>query len=302
MRETIKKRLNFLIFPITGIFLIISFFMISSFTIKNQNEEKNWSVPEIPANPEFCGEKVPLDKFDVKERFEKELIINKYYHSTTIQSLRRTTKWFPLISEILKKNNVPEDFKYLALIESNLENLVSYRGATGFWQIMPDAGKELGLEINNEIDERYDVIKSTEAACRYLKNAYTRFGNWTTAAASYNIGLSGISRLMDKQKTQNYYDVYMGEETSRYIFRILAMKELVNNPEKFGYFLRETDYFAQFEYKEITINDKIESWVDFAIENKISYRQFKAFNPWVRDYQLQNKENKIYKIRLPKED
>jgi len=288
----------------TSIFLIIivSLLFFSSYTFEPKPNEKvtfDYSVPLLPEDINFCGEHIPIDNPDVKERLERELIVNKYFHSYVIQGLRRTQRWFPLIEEILAKNNIPDDFKYLALIESNLENVISPKGATGFWQIMPATGKELGMTINDEIDERYDVIKSTEAACKYLKNAYSLYGNWISVAVSYNAGMGGISRQKERQKTRNFFDLHINEETSRYIFRILALKDVVNNPEKFGYYFRDNDYLKPHLYREISINSSIDNWVDFAISNKITYRTLRLHNPWIRDYKFTNKTKKTYTIKLP---
>lgn len=301
MKKFFRKPNNIILILGFSVILFISVMGVTSFSYSANNTTEQYTLPPLPEKIDFCNEEVPIWNFDVKERLEKELLVNKFFHSQTFQVLRKTKRFLPVIEPILKKYNIPDDLKYISVIESNLENLVSYRGATGFWQLMPDAAKELGMEINDEIDERYHIEKSTEAACKYLLKAYQKFNNWTMAAASYNIGLTGISNLMEKQKTKNYYNIVMGEETSRYIFRILAIREIIKNPETFGFILNESDYLQAIPTYEVEINTSVDHWADYAISKKINYKILKIFNPWLRDIKLQNKQQKKYLIKIPQE-
>ncbi|MBI3502342.1 MAG: lytic transglycosylase domain-containing protein [Bacteroidetes bacterium] len=254
----------------------------------------------VPKNLDFAGEKVPLYDFTVIESMERELIVNTYFHSQTILMHKRANRWLPAISSILKKNGVPDDFKYISLIESNLTNSVSPKGATGFWQFVDGAGKQYGLEINDEIDERYSIEKSTEAACKYFKEAYKTFGNWTLAAASYNIGMDGLKNQIEKQKANSYYDLSLNEETSRYIFRILAVKEIISNPKNYGYQLRTKDLYPPIPTQKISIDSSVTDLATFAQKNNVSYKILKYFNPWLRKNSLSNKEKKSYTFDFPK--
>ena len=260
---------------------------------------KIYSVP-IPKDLEFAKEKVPVYDFTVIESMERELLVNTYFHSQTILMQKRANRWLPVIEQILKKNGVPDDFKYIALIESNLSNVISPKGATGFWQFVGSAAKQYNLEVTDEIDERYDVKKSTEAACRYFKDAYKTFGNWTLAAASYNVGIDGLQKQIEKQKTGSYYDLSLNEETARYIFRILTVKEVISHPKQYGYQLRKKDLYPSIPVLEMNIDSGISDLPSFAQSNNISYKVLKYFNPWLRKSFLTNKEKKSYVIAIPK--
>lgn len=252
----------------------------------------------MPTKFDLAGEAVPLQRLDVQESFKKELIVNTYLHSHTIQILKNSPRIFAIIEPILKKNGIPDDFKYLAVIESNLNPLaVSPAGAVGVWQFMKGTAQELGLEVNTEIDERYNIEKSTEAAAKYLQKAYERFGSWTMAAASYNAGNSMISRQMEIQKENNYYDLLLGEETGRYVFRILALKQIINHPELYNFNV-QTIYPSE-KVKKIKVTGAVKSWADFAHEQGISYKILKRFNPWLRKTELRNPHHKIYEISIP---
>lgn len=254
----------------------------------------------IPKNLNFAGEKVPINDFTIREAMEKELIINTYWQSQSLMLHKRASRWFPVIEPILKQNDIPEDFKYIALIESQLSNVVSPQGATGFWQLVEPTALGYGLIINEEVDERYDVVKSTQAACKYFKESYKIFNNWTLVAASYNRGMGGIQAAMDKQKVDNYYDLLLTEETARYIFRILAMKEVISRPKVYGYILRKKDLYPQIITKKITIDSTINDLAVFAISQKINYKILKILNPWLRLNTLTNAEKKKYVIEVPK--
>ena len=255
--------------------------------------------PPIPDQLNFAGEKVPLDNFEVKERMDREFIVNTYYHSFTIISMKRANRYFPVIEPILKEHGIPDDFKYVSVIESGLSNAISPAGAVGFWQFMEAAGKKYGLEINDEVDQRYDLKKSTEAACLYIKDAYDEFGSWTMAAASFNMGTNGIEKQMARQKTNNYYNLVLGDETSRYVARIIAMKAILQNPENYGFAIDEDDLYPELPTYEITVSSSINDLADFAIEKGVNYKILKMYNPWLRDNALTNKAGKTYTIELP---
>jgi hypothetical protein len=213
--------------------------------------------------------------------------------------LKRAARYFPVIEPILKKNNVPDDFKYLALIESGLANVVSPSNASGFWQFLDKTGRQYGLEVSEQVDERYHVVKSTEAACKYLKSAHSQYKNWTLAAASYNAGQGRISREWERQKTTDYYDLYLNAETSRYIYRILALKLICENPAAYGFYLRNKDLYPPIETYSVSVDTSIPDLINFAAQNKVNYRILKEFNPWLRTDQLKIAPGKSYNIDLP---
>lgn len=252
-----------------------------------------------PQELTFAGEEIPVEILDVKEKFDRELLINTYWQSQTLLFHKRANRWFPVIEPILAKNGVPDDFKYLAVIESGLENVVSPAGATGFWQFLKDTGREYGLEINNEVDERYHVEKSTEAACAYLKDAYEKYGSWSMAAASYNVGMRGLDRQVEKQKTDNYFDLLLNLETGRYMYRILAVKEILQKPGQYGFHFRPQDLYPEYEVKTDTISGPVEDFADYAHEKGVNYKILKILNPWLRDKYLTNPSGKAYAIKLP---
>ncbi len=257
------------------------------------------SIP-IDKTFNFAGEEVPIHNFDVYERLDRELLRNAYYHSSTIMSLKLSKRYFPVIEKILTENGVPADFKYLAVAESDLSNAVSPSGAKGFWQFLSATGKELGLETNNEVDERYHLEKSTEAACKYLKKLKNRFGSWTMAAAAYNMGQTRLTKEKDIQRTDNYYDLNLNRETSRYIFRILALKEIMSNPKDYGFLIDEDDKYAPIDnFQVIEVNSAVANWGDFAIEHGTTYRILKVYNPWLVSSSLANKNKKTYEIKIP---
>ncbi len=269
-------------------------------------EEKfksNYSIYALNAPREltFAGEEVPVHLLDVKEKMDRELLVNTYWQSQTMLLVKRSNRWFPVIEKILEEQGVPEDFKYLALIESGLTQVVSPAGAVGFWQLMKSAARERGLEVNGSIDERYHIEKSTLAACKYLKEARERFGSWTLAAASYNMGMAGLSKQMNRQKATNYYDLVLNEETSRYVFRILAGKLIVGNPESFGFRYREKDLYQPLKMRAIEVDTTVHDLAKFAFSQGINYKALKYLNPWLRDSQLPNSSGRTYRIDLPTE-
>ena len=277
----IKKTL---IISVSALILLLSFeeFELKKLTAFNSHEEDTYNVYalKLPNTIEFSYEAVPLDKPDIRERLDKELLVNTYWQSNMMLLLKRANKYFPLIEEILKEEGLPDDFKYLAVIESSLENVRSPRGAKGFWQIMPSTAREYGLEVNSNVDERYHIEKSTRVACTYLKKAKKRFGSWTLAAASYNRGIFGIDRLLKKQITDNYYDLLLNTETSRYIFRILAVKEIMSNPQRYGYVYKPEDLYQQIPVRKIGIDTAINNIARFAKDQSVNYKIIKIHNPW----------------------
>ena len=272
----------------------------AAFVTPGTNEQyyKIVSLP-IPDTLSFCGEEVPLDIFYVRESLDQELTVNTYWHSATLQLIKRSNRWFPLIDSILRSNHIPTDFKYVAVIESGLKNVVSTAGATGFWQLLKGTGKEYGLEIDNDIDERYNVAKSTEAACKYLHKSYEKYHDWNLVAASYNAGMNGIDRLMDYQDAESYFDMLTSEETSRYVFRALAIKLILNNPEDYGFYVPENELYLPIPVHYVAVNSRVDSWADFAKQQGISYKLLKYFNPWLRDKDLKNRKGKKYLIAIP---
>lgn len=254
---------------------------------------------DIPDSLSFAGEAVPMNLQDVRERIDKELHINTYWHNNTIFLMKRANRWLPQIQEILRRHNIPDDFKYLPLIESGLMNDISPKDAVGFWQILKSAGKENGLEISKEVDERYDPLKATEAACRYLKKAHAKFGNWTVVAASYNRGMGGMERAIENQKVNSYYDLFLNDETSRYVFRIIACKEIIENPVKYGFKINPKHLYEAEPVRYIEVHETIKSLIDFAQKNGTNYKLLKRHNPWLRDEKLTVKKGKVYRIAIP---
>ncbi len=252
-----------------------------------------------PDNLKFANEDIPESTFDVWERLDKELLKNIYWQSNTLLYFKRANKYFPIIEEILAKNNIPDDFKYLALIESGFEYNVSPSGAAGFWQIMKGTAREYGLEVNYAIDERYHLKKSTEAACKYLQKAYDKFGSWTLAAASYNMGINGVQRQVKRQNTNNYFNLYLNDETSRYVFRIIVIKEIIENPRKYGFVFRQNDLYSYPSIKQIRVDSTINNLYSFAQENDINYKILKRFNPWLRTSKLPDESRRVYYIDIP---
>ncbi len=246
----------------------------------------------------FAGERVPLEDPEVKERLERELQINTYWHSNTLLCLKSANRYFDAIEKILADNGVPDDFKYLAVIESNLRNDVSPAGAVGFWQFMKGSAKIYGLEVTDEVDERYDFEKSTTAACKLLKESKAKFGTWAMACAAYNMGPGGLEEHVKQQKENNYYNMYLNSETSRYVFRILALKVIFSNPAKAGFSIKPEELYQPFKYKTVEVDGPIASIADFAAKYSLKYKHIKLLNPWLRSYQLVNAAKKHYQIKI----
>lgn len=284
---------------------VVGFYSITVFytsdNLDNAIKSDNWvNAREIyvPKSLSFAGEITPLNRTDVKEQLERELIVNTFYHSQTILLLKNVDRFFHIIEPILKKNNIPDDFKYLAIAESGLSaTVVSPSGAVGLWQFMEGTARDCKLEVNNEVDERYNIEKSTQAACDYLNTQYEHYKNWTMVAASYNTGRRNVDLQIERQKTNNYYNMLWNEETGRYVYRILAMKMVISNPTTYGFYVDRKHPII--DTKKIEISTEVKNWADFAQEHSISYKTLKNFNPWLRESFLSNKVNKTYEITLP---
>lgn len=255
---------------------------------------------ELPKTMDFCGEPVPLDRFYVRESLERELLVNTYRHASTLLLMKRTSRWLPVIEPIMRKNNLPSDFKYLAMIESDLTNAVSPSKAVGFWQFLEGTGKQYNLEIYKEVDMRYHQEKETQAACDFLKDLYRRFKSWTLAAAAYNCGGGRISKTIEEQQVTSYYDMLLPNETERYIYRILAFKLIMENPEQYGFHISDEGWYQPLEYKTITVTESIENLAQFAIDQGTNLKMLKYYNPWLRSDKLTISEGNSYQIKLPK--
>ncbi|MFN8211612.1 MAG: lytic transglycosylase domain-containing protein [Bacteroidales bacterium] len=253
----------------------------------------------FPDSLDFAGERVPLENFDTRESLEREIITTAYRHSSTILIIKRAHRYFPVIESILKQYGIPEDFKYLAVAESDLSNMVSPVGATGFWQIMPETGREQGMEINQEVDERYNFECSTRFACEYFRKSYEKYGNWTLAAASYNGGRSGLSEQIEIQKVKNYYDLLLTEETARYIFRALSYKLVINDPAAYGFEIDRKELYPGLRYTEVKVDTAVTDFARFAADFGTNYKILKLLNPWLRKPYLSNKSRKSYMIKIP---
>lgn len=258
----------------------------------------SWALPD---NVNFAGEDLPLHYFDTRESLDRELNATAYRHGSTILTIKRAGRYFPEIEKILRENGIPDDFKYLACAESDLSNVISPAGATGFWQIMESTGREYGMTITKEVDDRYNLEKSTLFACRYFKKAYEKYGSWTMAAASYNNGFSGLSEQVDIQKETNYYDLLLNEETARYVFRIAALKLIMSEPAAYGFDVRENDLYKPIRYRDVIVNTPVPSFEQFARQYETNYKILKFLNPWLRKPFLTNSEGREYVIRIPEE-
>ncbi|TBN15830.1 lytic transglycosylase domain-containing protein [Hyunsoonleella pacifica] len=256
---------------------------------------------QVPENLSFAGEPMPLENPDILERMDRELLVNTYWQSNGLLMFKRAKKYFPVIEPILEKYGVPNDFKYLAVIESGLTNAVSPAGARGVWQIMKTTGRENGLEVNTNVDERYHLGKATEVACKYLLKAKEQLGSWTLAAAAYNAGNAGVSRRLEEQNVSDYYDLLLGEETGRYVFRIVALKEILSHPDKYGFNFRDKDLYMNIPTFKIEVDTAVTDFTKFAERFGINYKILKIHNPWLREPHLNNKSRKKYLIEIPKE-
>ncbi|MBN1951056.1 MAG: lytic transglycosylase domain-containing protein [Bacteroidales bacterium] len=299
-----KKVVRVVEISILALFIVLIIFLTQG-NGKVSPEEKSPATalmtesPFIPELLEFCGEKVPLEFYDVFESLERELIVNTYYHSQTLLMLKRANRYFPVVEPILKEQGIPDDFKYLMVAESNMSNVVSPSGATGFWQIMKPTAQEYKLEVTDEIDERYHLEKSTVAACMFLKESYKKYTSWTLAAASYNVGRNGVDRQIERQGESYYYDLLFNEETARYVFRILAIKAVMTYPEKYNFHVADSDKYAPEPYTIDTVSQSIKDLGDYARKHDTNYKMLKYLNPWMRDKSLPVASGKMYLVKIP---
>ena len=298
MKKTTRPLLLMLIFILSIIFF--NAVNLSDKTLeKNTSSTYNIKALKIPNGLSFAGEKVPTELDDIKERMDRELLVNTYWQSNGLLLIKRAHKYFPLIEPLLKKYGIPDDFKYLAVAESGLENNSSPAGAAGFWHFLKSSAKEYGLEVNQNVDERYNLEKSTKVAAEYLKKSKKRFGTWTLAAAAYNAGNARIARSLKKQQVTNYYDLLLNSETSRYVFRIVALKEVLSNPRKYGFEFEEDDLYNLPDIKTVKVDTVITNIASFAKKFKTNYKELKLNNAWLRENKLNNKSRKLYKIKIP---
>lgn len=259
--------------------------------------------PTVPPQVTFDGETIDLRRYDRRERMDREMMAFTYMHSTTMLLIKRANRYFPIVEPILKANGIPDDFKYLMVIESNLNNIArSPAGAAGLWQFMPTTGREFGLEVNDNVDERYNIEKATVAACKYFKQAYERYGDWMAVSASYNAGQGRISSQLEKQLASHAMDLWLVEETSRYMFRLLAVKEVFSNPQRYGFLLKKEHLYPPIPYKAVTVSTAIDNLSDYAKRQGITYAQLRDANPWLRDTSLRNKTGKAYVLHIPTQE
>ena len=299
-----KKWWKFVLPIIIAIKVVVIVMAFSALKSAEQTEpsekETIFTSVKIPDNVSFAGEEMPLEQFDVKEALDRELLSNSYFHSQTIRYIKLVPRYFPVIEPILKEMGIPDDFKYLAVAESGFNpKAISPAGAVGFWQFLDVTAKEYGLEVNKEIDERYHVEKSTYAFCSYLRSSYNKFGSWTLAAASYNGGMARVQSQKARQKMSDYYDLLFVEETQRYVFRIAALKLIMENPEQYNFVVRENEKYPFIKTREVEIKGSVKNFADFAIEQGINYKLLKDFNPWLRDDKLTNASGKKYTVKIP---
>lgn len=290
--------------------LAMSAFLVSTLEIDDKgnnlvndpdkNTAKTYEIRalKLPKRMDFAGEPAPLHKQDIRERLDRELLVNTYWQSNGLLMFKRAHKYFPIIEPILARNNVPDDFKYLAVAESGLLHVTSPAGAKGIWQLMAATGREHGLEINDNVDERYHIEKATEAACAYLKESKEKFGSWTLAAAAYNAGNKGIGKRLEEQKVDSYYELLLGSETSRYIPRILAIKEILSHPQKYGFVFDKNDLYEPQQFIMVKVDTAITDMIAFAGKFDMNYKELKILNPWLREDHLNNKSRKEYFIKV----
>lgn len=297
------RSLSFIFFLILlGVTIqLFSFFKAENVNGLSPGNETGYAIHAlgIPAELEFAGEPVPMEYFDVWESFDREILVNTYWQSQTLLFIKRANRYFPAIEPILEEYGIPDDFKYLALAESGLTNAVSPADAVGYWQFLRGTARDYGLEVNQEVDERYHLEKSTVAACRFILESYTKYGTWTMAAASYNAGRRGIDNQIAIQKETGYYDLLLNEETQRYLFRILAIKAILEDPSAYGFHFMETDLYPPVNYFVIQVDSTVSDFAGFAAEFNTNYKILKYLNPWLRRPYLTNRSGKTYDIRLP---
>jgi hypothetical protein len=311
MGDMVKSRFSSLVYPVayfTGALAIAGLvFSALSFTDKTVDTSIPVRMPSLtksfgmPENLAFAGEPVPVSNFDTRESLDREMLVNGYWHSRTMMVLKKSKRYFDAIEPVLKQYGVPDDFKYLAMAESGFENVVSPAKAAGVWQLLESTAREYGLEVNDHVDERYNLEKSTVAACKYLLESYAKYGSWTMAAATYNAGRRGLDNQISKQQSDNYYDLLLNEETARYVFRLIAHKLITENPEEYGFQLEESDYYPLIPTHEIAVDSSITNIAVFALNQSTNYKIIKQFNPWLRQNYLPDQPQKVYFIKIPAE-
>lgn len=284
--------------------LICTFLFINSVNKDIQeptNTHKAYKIKalKLPQNLNLAGERVPIERQDIRERMDRELLVNTYWQSNGLLLLKRANKYFPIVEPLLKKYGLPDDFKFLALAESGFIDETSTAGAAGMWHFLSSTGKEYGLEINKNVDERYNIEKATKVAAEYLKKAKKRFGSWTLAAASYNAGVYGVAKRLETQQVNSYYDVLLPNETERYVFRILALKEVINNPSKYGFVYDQDDLYTLPKTVTVEVDSVITNIASFAKSFGTTYKELKLHNSWLRENRLNNKTKKVYQIKIP---
>lgn len=299
----IHQTITCFIAGIAAAFLVFSQLSFRDDATRNARTERlmpyQWKVPSIPETASFAGEAVPLERWDVREAYDRELLYNYYQQQHIMYIMKLAARYFPMIEERLRANGVPDDFKYLCVAESNIQNLTSRAGAKGFWQFMPDTAPAYDMVVNDDVDERYHVRKATDAACRYLKQAKNKFGSWTAAAASYNCGMGGYQAQANYQGSNHYYDLMLPEETNRYIFRILAFKQLLSNAPAYGYLLEEDQLYKPVQTRAVKVTQRIDDLAQFARQQGTTYRMLKMLNPWIRGRKLPVPAGGSYVIDLP---
>lgn len=256
-------------------------------------------APKLPVKLDFAGESVPLNDIEVRERLDREVIVNSFRHSSTLILLKKANQWLPTLRRILNEQNIPEDFLYLAMAESDLSHVTSPSNAAGFWQFLKPTAQEYGLIVNDEVDERFHIEKSTYAACKYLKDSYNKLGSWTLAAAGYNRGIAGIGRDAESQGSKNFYDLYLNTETSRYVFRILALKLIHQNPSAYNFKISSSDLYEPYKYREVEVSGAVNSWIEFAKQNGTSYKELRRHNAWIRSSSMKNIAKNTFKVKIP---
>lgn len=289
-----------------GIIVLFSYFRPgekAAVDVHERNFQKDYAIYslKLPDTLYFASERVPVEYFDVREGLDQELLINTYWQSKTLLLLKRAHRWFPKLEPILKANNIPDDFKYIVLVESDLTNAVSPAGAVGIWQLLKGTARDYGLEVNKVVDERYHFEKSTVAACKYFNRAHELFGSWTMAAASYNMGRNGLLRQVQRQKESTYYDLLLNQETARYVYRAIALKIIMQEPKRYGFHLRKSDLYYPIPTYKVKVDTSVADFADFAKAFDINYKLLKYFNPWLRDSFLHNPKGKVYEIEIPRD-
>jgi membrane-bound lytic murein transglycosylase D len=296
-------------FVLAAVFLATGVLLFSTCGLKvhegnspqpDENRKLMFTSPGMPDSLQFMGESVPLGRFDVYESLERELLVNSYFHSQTIRFIKLAPRYFNIIDPILKKEGIPGDFRYLMVAESNLDpRALSRAGAAGLWQFLKTTAMDYGLEVSQEVDERYNIEKATLAACRYLKYGRQKFGNWSLVAAAYNAGYAAIDKQLERQKVNNYFDLLLAEETERYVFRILSLKLVLGNPEKYGFLVNESEKYPLLKTHKVELTGSVIDFSEYARKNGITYKTLKYYNPWLRENTLTNKAGKTYFIELP---